>query len=567
MHQSPEPAEVTRHYARLAEHQIHFRLAGSGPPLVLLHQSPSSSAAMLSEILRFAPNFTVISPDTPGFGLSTSLGKSDPELHDYAEVLAEFLDVLGLSQVALYGFHTGAMLAVEFARRYPQRCAAAMINGLVVVDGDELEDILANYLVQPGPDPEGGHLPWHWARIRDQMLFFPWYSKTRDKRLNLDLPAADITQPYVVDLFRAERAGRDGYRAAFRYRTAERLPQVATPLAVLNSSSDPIAGHPERLKALPKGTLREVFDDHEALHDSAENFLLKHAPPSVELPRISFGRAAAGLQAECFNTQTGALHLLMLGDEEKPPLMLLHDLAAEAASLVAIAEALTEDYFVLVPDLPGQGETGALRETSLAPADQLTPLLAALDQLGIEDLVWAGIGAGSLLVTEAAAQHPARCSRALMVDPWLFTPEQCEDLAAGLDPGLAAELYGEHLLRAWYFVRDGELFWPWFRAEAATALDREPDLDPHELQRRFEAALKAAPTFSSLVRDLLAYPSAEALEAVHVPVHVAYRKGGSHDARAARVAGLAGAEPPSPLAGEPAEWTTQLADWLRSIAK
>ncbi len=567
MHQSPEPAEVTRHYARLAEHQLHFRLAGSGPPLLLLHQSPSSSAAMMSEITRFAPRFTVISPDTPGFGLSTSLGVVDPDLDDYARVLAEFLDVLGLSQIAIYGFHTGAMLALEFARRYPQRCAAAVINGLVVVEGEELADILANYLVQPDPDPEGGHLPWHWARIRDQMLFFPWYRKTREARLSLDLPAAEITQPHVVDLFRADRAGRDGYRAAFAYPTAERLPQVTTPLAVLNSSADPIAGHPERLTGLPKGTLREIFDDHEALHARAENFLLQHVTSPVELPRMSFGRASANLRAECFNTATGALHVLMLGEEDKPALMLLHDLAAEAASLTEVAEALADDYCVLVPDLPGQGETGALREAGLTPADQLTPLLAVLDQLGIENLCWAGLGASSFLVMEAAAHHPDRCKSALMVDPWLFTPEQCEDLAAGLDPGLAPTLYGEHLSRAWYWVRDGELFWPWFRAEAATALAREPDLDPGNLQRRFEALLKAAPTFSSLVRDLLAYPSAEALAAIHVPVHVGCRAGGGHEARAARVAGLAGAEPPSSLSGEPAEWTSQLAHWLRSKAK
>ena len=42
----------------------------------------------------------------------------------------------------LYGFHTGAIVAFEFARLFPERCAGAVVNGLVCMEGDELDDLL-----------------------------------------------------------------------------------------------------------------------------------------------------------------------------------------------------------------------------------------------------------------------------------------------------------------------------------------------------------------------------------------------------------------------------------------
>ena len=149
MYQDPEDPQITRHFARPDGRQVHFRLAGSGPPLVLLHQSPTSSAEMATEIAAFADGFTVISPDTPGYGLSDPLPVERPELDDFATALVEFLDALNLEQVLIYGFHTGAMIGFEFARRHPERVAAAVINGLVACDADEQRDLLASYLEIP----------------------------------------------------------------------------------------------------------------------------------------------------------------------------------------------------------------------------------------------------------------------------------------------------------------------------------------------------------------------------------------------------------------------------------
>ena len=70
MYQSLENLSIERRFVTLTDRQVHYRISGDGPPLLLLHQSPTSSAEMATTIEYFADEFTVIAPDTPGFGLS-----------------------------------------------------------------------------------------------------------------------------------------------------------------------------------------------------------------------------------------------------------------------------------------------------------------------------------------------------------------------------------------------------------------------------------------------------------------------------------------------------------------
>ena len=166
----------------------------------------------------------------PGYGLSDPLPDESPEVADFAAVVERIITVLGLDRVLLYGFHTGAVVAFEFACLYPERCAAAVVNGLVCMEGDELADLLRHYNVLPEVTAEGAHLPWLWARLRDQTLFFPWYRKTPDARMALDVHDGGYLHPYLVDFLRAKEGGRPGYQAAFRYPTRERASRIEAPV-------------------------------------------------------------------------------------------------------------------------------------------------------------------------------------------------------------------------------------------------------------------------------------------------------------------------------------------------
>ena len=110
---------IEHRFVACGERRVMVRRAGSGPPVVLLHESPRSSAAFIPMIEALAERFTVIAPDTPGYGGSDPLDLHRPQIADYADALEEVVDALGLERLALFGRHTGAAIAIEFANRYP----------------------------------------------------------------------------------------------------------------------------------------------------------------------------------------------------------------------------------------------------------------------------------------------------------------------------------------------------------------------------------------------------------------------------------------------------------------
>ncbi|MCX8231776.1 MAG: alpha/beta fold hydrolase, partial [Alphaproteobacteria bacterium] len=167
-------AGVRRHFVTIeGVRQIHYRRAGSGPPVLLLHQSPKSSREHLPLMQHLMDRFTCIAPDTPGNGNSDPLTLSDPEMADYGDNIASFLDALGIEKIAVYGFHTGASVGAAFAARHPDRVHIAILNGLVTLNAEERADILANYLTPFAPQWDGSHLTWLWSRLREQTVFFP----------------------------------------------------------------------------------------------------------------------------------------------------------------------------------------------------------------------------------------------------------------------------------------------------------------------------------------------------------------------------------------------------------
>jgi pimeloyl-ACP methyl ester carboxylesterase len=86
---------------------------------VLLHMSPLSGRMFDAVQPRLATDRVVYAPDTPGYGDSDA-PSTQPSLEEYADVLGAWLAGLG-EPVDLLGYHTGAAIAVEIARRFPDR--------------------------------------------------------------------------------------------------------------------------------------------------------------------------------------------------------------------------------------------------------------------------------------------------------------------------------------------------------------------------------------------------------------------------------------------------------------
>jgi pimeloyl-ACP methyl ester carboxylesterase len=101
--------------------QIHYREAGSGPPLVLLHLNSGTSTMYLPAVRLLASGFRAIAMDYPGYGDSDAPQEPYTELGQWAASVVALLDGLGIDQAHLAGHMTGAQVAAEVAARYPER--------------------------------------------------------------------------------------------------------------------------------------------------------------------------------------------------------------------------------------------------------------------------------------------------------------------------------------------------------------------------------------------------------------------------------------------------------------
>jgi hypothetical protein len=91
-------------------------------------------------------------------------------------------------------------------------------------------------------------------------------------------------------------------------------------------------------------------------------------------------------------------------------------------------------------------------------------------------------------------------------------------LAAAYAPDLTPSWEGAHLLRAWHFLRDQELWWPWFDRGRSAIRENEPRIDPADLTRRVREVLKQPLSCAPALRAALAYSLAERLRQVSAPV-------------------------------------------------
>ena len=115
-------------YADTSAGQVHYREAGAGPAVILLHETPLSGATYEFALPSLAPHVRAIAPDIPGYGSSPP--PDEPlSIPEYARRIGLMFDALGLERVALVGGHTGAAVALQIAADLPDRVASVIALG------------------------------------------------------------------------------------------------------------------------------------------------------------------------------------------------------------------------------------------------------------------------------------------------------------------------------------------------------------------------------------------------------------------------------------------------------
>lgn len=129
-------------------------------PVLFLHGNQENGVVWWGWVPRMGQRFRLLRPDLPGFGRSTAPANFNWSLDNYAKVMADFLDKVGVDSAHIIGAKTGGAIAMQFAASYPQRTRT-----LVVASGPF------------GPvDPKTGSSPQNVrlgsAASREEMAYF-----------------------------------------------------------------------------------------------------------------------------------------------------------------------------------------------------------------------------------------------------------------------------------------------------------------------------------------------------------------------------------------------------------
>ena len=279
---------ITRHYIDVGTRRVHYRRCGEGPPLLLVHQSPRSSAEYSELMTEWGAHFTCIAPDSPGFGQSDPL-PGTPSIDDFAAAKIALLDALGLGKVHAYGFHSGGIILVTALKRNPERFRCLAVGGYAIWTPEEMRIFGESYLPPFVPSAYGEHLVWLWNRILEQSWVFPWFDVRDGARLPFPTDDPAKVHPIVMEMLDSGDAYRAGYSAVLK--APRDIPPVGTvtpPVMISAYHGDPLQAHIDRLGEMPAGWEARKVDTAEAHHALSLAFLRRVSGDAVtDLPEAA----------------------------------------------------------------------------------------------------------------------------------------------------------------------------------------------------------------------------------------------------------------------------------------
>lgn len=192
---------VTRGLVRVPGGLVHYRTAGDGPPLLMLHPNGFSSDLFADVLPILGAKYRVIALDRFGHGFSDPLPADFPRYQEGLEASSEagriepylagvahdVLDALNIESTYLVGQHTGSHVSIELSIRHPER-----VKKVVLVSITDWQTDDHSCYSDPGfPEPTDYMHADRVALAR----------RTRDRTLEDGIPKADGS--HLTDLWQA----------------------------------------------------------------------------------------------------------------------------------------------------------------------------------------------------------------------------------------------------------------------------------------------------------------------------------------------------------------------------
>jgi pimeloyl-ACP methyl ester carboxylesterase len=491
---------------------VHYRVAGAGPAIVLLHDSPRSSRLHVPLMKLLASRFQVFALDTPGYGNSDPLPLANPTIPDFAKALGLTLGAMGLAQAPIYATHTSAKIALALAVR-GGRMARLVLDGLSIPEQMAGDAFIAAYMRPCTPEPSGAWLAAEWTRTRDMLRWFPWFTADAAHRIPMEPPSPAWLEDYGIDLFSAGPDYASAYTAAMRWNPLDDLRAVRVPTIVGARRDDVLFPHLDRVPEADNAhlSIERLGEDRTAWAEWISRSLADD-----DAVRRASGQSAEGGATRGYLTHGSAqLHWTRYpshcGANDRPLVILSAPTTLEAHQWARRFEGTRP---VFVPDLPGFGDSDPPRTGDAdGIADALLALAALWNDTPFDVLA---IGFAAPLGARMAARRPDLVG-ALAI--W-GVPAPATS-AGGLTPEILFDpIAGSHLHRFWHMLRDSTVQWPWHDARPSAAR-AGPIPDPDDLHLALTGLLKQRTNYGQAIAAALAANQPDDWRRVKVPVVVA----------------------------------------------
>jgi len=264
---------------KVEDTEIFYREAGekAKPIVLLLHGFPSSSHMYRNLIAKLAPDYHIIAPDYPGFGMSSS---PSPETFNYtfdhlSEIVEKFIDNLKLTSITFYLQDYGGPIGFRIATRRPELVKALIIqNANMYMEGIG-PDVQKIGALSAAKDTEGLKAAANYMMslegIKEQYL----YGASQPQRISPDSYNMDhffFEQPGIKDiqkvLFRDYENNFPKYPEWQNYLRKHQPPTLL--VWGKNDKIFPGAGATAYKKDLPKAEVHLFNGGHFLLEESGE---------------------------------------------------------------------------------------------------------------------------------------------------------------------------------------------------------------------------------------------------------------------------------------------------------
>jgi pimeloyl-ACP methyl ester carboxylesterase len=319
--------------------------------------------------------------------------------------------------------------------------------------------------------------------------------------------------------YRGCKTYRPAYKAACTYGKAARraAEQLLVPAVFTASETDMLHPHLQRLPALRPHQHVRPLPAAPGEKNVALVEYLRELPGEGVMPPVPAGAPVGSNPGKLFvDVGEAQMFVRIYGNAEMPALVIAHDAPGSGLACAALAEELADCFYVVVPDLPGCGESGVLDSNDAILQAGADGLIATAGALGLERFAILGIGCGAAVAVFSALRHDARLHALLLVSP----PAPDAAIAAAIAPDITISAEGAHWLRAWLMVRDGQIYQPWFNGSVAAQRRDQGIFDAQWLHDQTCALMAGHQTYHHLPRAAWRIDTVAASVHATVPVHM-----------------------------------------------